>query len=316
MKKEILHVYYSSSKFGGIESYILGLQKFSKFLSVKLNILEYSNFKFINYFYYIEKFNFKNRINHFHGILPPITLTILLSTSKKKIWTPHFHPPKETKRPLLSYLNLLFSKILIGNQKLLIICQSNHEKNYLKNFFKNSKFFTIPTGHYFTRKIEYKKIYDCIYIARNDQIKNINFFVQLSKKIKSRKFCLITDKYIEQKPSNLDVYNHISDEKKFELLRSSKVFINTSKYEAFGISMAEAESQGLVILSDNKSQYFNLDPNYKLYYKTNDTKGIHKQINEILKDKKKYKKLSDIAYTRSKKYSLNSMVKHFDQIYS
>ena len=143
MKSEnkIYQIYYSYTKYGGLENYVDNIIKFSKYENIKINLeknsyLKLSNFRFLNVI--IKNIDKKNYLLHFHGFNPSIITEIYrIKNNGNIIWTPHFHTPESTNRKFLSYLNLIFAFLLLKSKKINVICQYNEEKLFLKKILKN-----------------------------------------------------------------------------------------------------------------------------------------------------------------------------------
>jgi glycosyltransferase involved in cell wall biosynthesis len=100
--------------------------------------------------------------------------------------------------------------------------------------------------------------FDFIMIANFKPEKGVFLFAELAKKLKNKRFILLTneglaenstlDEFIQKAPQNLTI--ETSQDKKKELIRSSKYLLNLSVLEeTFGLTMIEAISLGTVALS-------------------------------------------------------------------
>ncbi len=231
--KKIIHKYKSKSKYGGIERHIQGLINQSTNSAIKKQRKEGSD-----------------DILMFHGMSPDTILEIIKLRFKTQIiyWTPHFHPVKFTKRPIRYYWYLKITGFIlfILRCKLNIIFLTKKEKEEFSNFFKIYRSIIIPLVPIEQSKDNSKdqKNIDFIYVARNDSIKDVDLYIRAAQKFQTRSFVLICDISLINQPENLKIIKNVTDEKLEKILRNSYFFISTSKYEAMGLAIIEAESHG------------------------------------------------------------------------
>ena len=145
---------------------------------------------------------------------------------------------------------------------------------------------------------KYDKIYDMIYFGRFIEHKNILLLISVIYNLKKEYFknlrvCIAGDgpqrNEIENKIKKLNLGNTIdlfinpNEEKKYRLLNESKLFVNFSIREGFGITLLEAFScgvPGIIIEHPNKSM-IELAKNYGAAFILPST-GLVKQIYLIL----------------------------------
>lgn len=324
MKKNnsICHVYYSQGFYGGIERYIKNLCEVTKYKTLSLNLFIHSFFPISN-FKLFNKYNLnntKNLVFHFHGFNPVIILTMFF-LKKKIIWTPSYHSPLSTKRPVLAFLNILLL-IILCLKKIHIVAHQKKEIKIIKLFLLRGIFYLNPTGHKkinkINKKLKINKYYDAIYIARNDKHKNINLFLELAKRNPKRNFCLITDDIKNlNKTKNIKTYENIRYNQLLSLITNSKFFINVSNYESYGIAAAECEMIGVPSIFNRNCPYNNFEPLIsKLKYELNDIKSLNKIFNEALSiNKDELEKIIRKLKKKSLEFSLNNRIKIYENIY-
>ena len=104
----------------------------------------------------------------------------------------------------------------------------------------------------------------------------------------------------------LTIEANISEERKREALSSSIVFINSSRYEHFGINIVEAMASGVpVVVHRSGGPYFDIIDRgiYGLYYLT--IEELQKNIEMLIEDINTWNKYSQLSIMRARHYDFN-----------
>lgn len=242
--KKIIHSYKSKSKYGGIERHIEGLKN-------EINCLASDNFTT----------DADEKVLMFHGMSPDSVIRILMLRLRSRIvyWTPHFHPVKFTKRPIryYCYLRIIGFILYVLRCELNVIFLTEREKKEFSKYFYLNRSLVVPLVP--IEQIKYVdeiiRDLDFIYVARNDPIKDINLFVKAAKKFPNKSFILICNIFLNEIPKNLTIISDISDQELKNILRRTHFFISTSNYEAMGLAIIEAESNGTPAIIRNNTGY-------------------------------------------------------------
>jgi len=162
------------------------------------------------------------------------------------------------KNPYLKFFNL---------RKMHLILVSKRQYNLHKDQCRNtSKIDIIPWG--IDKASEYNDMnanrqYDILFVGFLNENKNLNLFVQIISKLKSKnkqiKALVVGDYYnLNQWKARIDKMGLqkqiefkglISNKEVLNLMRQSKILLHTATYESLGYVMLEALSQGMHIVS-------------------------------------------------------------------
>lgn len=261
----------------------------------------------------------KYNIVHVHGYMPECLYLIfvvkIILPSLVIIWTPHYHSHKNTSRPLLAWIYRFIAISYINKKSDYIWFLSKKEfKEMITKKISSKKILIIPSGHSYKnyQPKSFNKKYFAINIARNSLNKRLDWFVKLSNEIKTSKFCLITSSKLNiPKKSNLDIYINPVDEIKEKLIKKSSFFVQTSIYEAYGISAAECETIGVPAVINENSIYGNIKKNKQINWLKYSSKNFNSLLNVskklTLMKKNDYMKLSKqrIDYARGLSFENN-----------
>lgn len=213
--------------------------------------------KFINkrYFHFSDLYQYIKKANcdiiHLHGfmtldILQVLIVAILLK--KNIVYSPHFHPFKYLRRPMLGrlffYLCLKFFLHCISA----IITISNEDTIFFRKYHNN----VIKIPHYFDNSN--KKVIDSVtkkkhmilFIGRNESNKGIEHLYHLSSKYEVH--CVTNGELLR---SDFIIHNKISDDDLSKLYDEASLVVIPSRYEAFSYVALEAFSHNTpVVMSD------------------------------------------------------------------
>lgn len=101
---------------------------------------------------------------------------------------------------------------------------------------------------YSSVKVEKAKKPTVVYVGRLDPIKRPWLFVELARQIPEADFLMLGKNHFEEEggweidsvPENLKLMGHVTGEKKYKILSSAWVFVNTSIHEESPVSVLEA----------------------------------------------------------------------------
>ncbi len=208
-----------------------------------------------------------------------------------------------------------------------IVADSNFTKKQLQKAFdsKHKQIISIPPVNIDKDRInnvvvEQEKIYDIIYYGRIIEHKHVEYIVDITERLlqdNSKIKALI----IGEGPSRVKIKSQIINKKltnnikiidfveKYDNLikkiKSSKIMIQPSEREGFGITVVEANACGLpVMIMDcpNNAAKELVKNNYNGYV-CKDIDDLYKKTKEILTDKNKLNKMSQNAKKEAIKYS-------------
>lgn len=287
------------------------------FLSLKKKYI----FKYLIYFFYdiFKILKFLKENNHIKTLYIPGGSTCIktvisgILSKKKIIW--HIHDAHSN-----FVIKFFYFFLSIFVYKLIFV--SNRSIKYYPNFLNKKKLILLPSAVYpIIRKSKNKKktFFSIGMISNFNPIKNIELFLKIVKKFREinapHKFYLLGKvwgsqlKYFERcdsfikknKLSNLKVISNF-DNKKF--LNKIDIYVCTSKSESSPLSMWEAMSNSLPILSKDVGDLNLLIKKYKWGYiiKKNDPELFCKKIFYLYRKNKTYKKFSLNAKKTYEKY--------------
>ncbi|TAL33465.1 MAG: glycosyltransferase [Spirochaetes bacterium] len=162
------------------------------------------------------------------------------------------------------------------------------------------------------------KDYDCIWIARCEQWKNPEVFLDLAAANPKFRFCMICSKvaghevYFEEVRKrargirNVTFFEFVKYDDVYTLLAKSRVFCITSSFEGdWPMTVLEATATGLPVLS-YKLNYGELLNNYEAgYYCEGSMKLIYSYFTKLLTDSRMYHRKSNRAFSYA--YDLHSI---------
>ena len=213
-------------------------------------------------YFFIKDYGFDLMHVHSYHALPAL-FAALAKNSRRLIFTPHYH-----RRGHTIIRNLLHKPYRIIGGKLFemadkVICVSEYEKHMVMSDFKvhNEKIEKIPNGldlkEFMNLKSEKKSKDDrktLLYVGRFEQYKGIHHIIEALQDLKKYKLDVVGkgpyEKNLHKLAQELSVTERINwykDLTRGEMLiryASADMFIMLSKYEAYGITVAEALAAG------------------------------------------------------------------------
>jgi glycosyltransferase involved in cell wall biosynthesis len=207
--------------------------------------------------------------------------------------------------------NFLFPLLLRFSYKLIV--QNEIEYNNIVRKVSKKKIAIIKKGldlqnNSLSNIKNFNKVYDCIWIARCDEWKNPEVYIQLAKKFKDKKFIMVLfsspgkEDYYQKiltevkKVDNITLYDFIPNEKVYDLLAHSKIFCITSDMEGdWPMVVLEAAYVGLPVISLHIN-YNGLISKYDGgFYCESDIKRLYKYFDLLVNDIKLIEKMSNNA---------------------
>ncbi|MBP9044322.1 MAG: glycosyltransferase [Spirochaetes bacterium] len=207
--------------------------------------------------------------------------------------------------------NFLFPLLLRFSYKLIV--QNEIEYNNIVRKVSKKKIAIIKKGldlqnNSLSNIKNFNKVYDCIWIARCDEWKNPEVYIQLAKKFKDKKFIMVLfsspgkEDYYQKiltevkKVDNITLYDFIPNEKVYDLLAHSKIFCITSDMEGdWPMVVLEVAYVGLPVISLHIN-YNGLISKYDGgFYCESDIKRLYKYFDLLVNDIKLIEKMSNNA---------------------
>ncbi len=222
-------------------------------------------------------------IIHIYGIWQPFLAKLFYYSKKNKkktIITPlgALEPWSLSQKSLKKKIALWVYQKKIMNTCDIIHATSEIEKENLKKLGIKNRIIVIPHGidiNYARKKYVNNKIKKAIFFSRIHEKKGLLELVEAWSKIKIKNWCLdiygpVSDKnylnLIKQKIQNLNldetikIYDPIYDlNKKKIIFESADCFLLPSKSENFGISVGEALSYGLPVLTTTSTPWKDIE---------------------------------------------------------
>jgi len=208
-----------------------------------------------------------------------------------------------TKKDLIKLFNIAENKISV------IQLGVNNKKFYpLKDKGKNKKFIIGYLGGFGKRKnIEY--ILKIANEFKND--KKIIFKIagkgpKLNNLVRLKK---------EMKLDNIEFVGFISDENLNEFYNSLDLFLFPSLYEGFGLPVLEAMACGIPVMISNISSLPEIAGDAGILINLRKAEETIEKIKELIKNKKKLKRLSQKSIKRAKEFNWEKTAKETIKVY-
>ena len=308
---------------------------------LKINKLIPYNFNPTETFKCLDKFSAKyinSKITHVYNF-QNCALQTFLKAKQEKIkcvyelptvyWKEHNNIIKneikkkpEFKEALLKtnfYVNVTKQKLLDKELSLadLIIVPSQYVKKTLKLY--NGKFLkikVIPYGFPKTCPINKKNWYDgkrklkILYAGSLNQNKGISYLVKTINKLDLDKIEIEIigsgplEGYLKKNIKSANFLGSISNEQILRRMKNNDIFISPTLFEGFGLTLSEAMSQGLVVMTTKNT--FLGDLKKKNIFIKIDIKNIDKivcNINRLIKKPSELKKIGQTAIKYAKSNS-------------
>ena len=283
---------------------------------------------------FIESIKSKG-ILHIHAYRHPSNLAVFLN--KKTIITPHWpNYPKGLRKKWLEFMISVYDKTigkLILKKSRCILAVSEPEINWLKNEFRLRRIKLIPNGipkDYLRQrnKFSFKKKYNIkgktvLYFGRIHKSKGIDQLIKVSKYFPKVNFIIMGNgpelnnlKLLSKNNNNIKfITGRITDEEKLEAFSAADVFIHPSHYDAFGITLLEAFSQGCPVIATDKGGLPWVVGSAGLIFRDNDINDLKTKLEYILINKRIRDSLSIKAKERAKDFTWDKIAINLEKIY-
>ncbi len=183
----------------------------------------------------------------------------------------------------------------------------------------------INTGYFKDIKSVKEKSYDSCFLGRLHPSKGIfdliDIWKLILKKKQNAKLAIIGggNKRLEDElkkkimdanlEHNIAIMGYLEDDKAFEILKSSKVFISPSHEEGFGIAILEGMACGLPVVAWDLPVYREVFPKGIIRVPTGNIEEFAWSILDLLEDSKLYGRISKEAREMSLRYDWDKIVK-------
>jgi glycosyltransferase involved in cell wall biosynthesis len=340
---------------GGVEKICFKEKEMLENIGWEVNVITSNQGSFMNKtnFGYkiirLRSFNFKNQIivnpfslfniikkcnsliYHIHTFTSPIailSMIFLILTRKKFILTPHYHPAKFHKYPLVvSFLEKISSFLVKKADLVFVITQYEKERISKIININKDKVIILPWGcepldrSFVPLPRSQRKFF--LFVGRLSHNKGIEILMEVFKALPEEFKLLIvgpdTEGYssLIKKIPNIEYLGYLEENEIEDLYKKSIALILPSKYEAFGLVALESLRWGTpVILSENVMS------NELII--SNKCGFVYKNVKELcnlieffynLKDKE-YEEFTKRCISLANQYSWEHIFKKFDQILS
>ena len=260
--------------------------------------------------------------------------SLFLDENKKYITTEHNTTNRRREKLYFKYLDCWmysrYNKIVsitdatqINLKKWL---NNKNEEKYLviNNGINLKKYYsTIPIDRKeINQKLKEKDILICMvgrFSEQKDQktlIKSMQFLNESYKLIllgdgdKESEEKLVNELELEER-----VYFLGYKENMAEIVKSCDIAVLSSHWEGFGLAAVESMALGIPTIGSNVAGLKEVLENGGLTFQVGDAQKLSNLILNLIKDKKKYNKISEIGIEKSKFYSLNSFIKKYLKVY-
>jgi len=281
-----------------------------------IRIIEFRRIIFKNKFYYSPQLikYFKKVTNqydqiHVQSFHSLTSFVLFYSPREKTVFNPHFHPSSGkgtiTRKLIFKFYLKLFSKKMIRNVSRFVV-DTEHEKKILCDKFNlpEESVRVIPLAvpnnlkkaEPFSSKPE-KILYVGRFVKQKGVLNVIEVFERLLPLFPQLKLDLVgsgplikaINKTIQRKnlEGKVQIYSNVSEQKLFDFYSQADLFLMLSKYEAFGIAIAEAIASGIPTIATSRGGVTSFVEDHVNGYLVKDPDDIDTVFNlatEILSD--------------------------------
>lgn len=259
---------------------------------------------------------------------PDVIPCFLLKKHNKWIATIYHLYPHYKNRQGKIYINFIayylqkFSFFLIKQKADLVIVSNKLVKKQLINLnFDKNKIQVVLIGidiSFYEKIKQGKTKYDAIYLGRLNYSKGIfdliDFWKKVTSKIKSAKLAIIGEGSKEIKKAllktikdnkldnNIIYLGYLSDKKAFSVIKSTKLLVNPSHEEGFGLTTLQAMACNVPVISWNLASYKYTFEDNLMTIKKGNISAFSKKIIKLLGNTKQRDNISKRACIFVKKY--------------
>ena len=282
--------FFSNNQKYDITDFRLSFNKLSFFLKKEkydaLIILGWNNLHYLKAFWYAKKYNIK-------------TILRVETNLKSNI----FFLKRYIKQLILIFFFSYFDYFLsIGklNKNFYLHHGVNKKKIFDAPYFVDNNFFKNKKNHILKKKLNLSEKKIILFVGKLiDRKKPLDFLklASLCAKKKNVHFIMIGDgnlkkkcvQFINKKKlKNITIVGFLNQKKLAEYYSIGDLFIMTSDYETWGLTINEAMASNLPVISSDKcGAHIDLIKNYKtgFVYPSGDVLSLYKKLNFILDDR-------------------------------
>jgi glycosyltransferase involved in cell wall biosynthesis len=282
--------FFSNNQKYDINDFRLSFNKLSFFLKKEkydaLIILGWNNLHYLKAFWYAKKYNIK-------------TILRVETNLKSNI----FFLKRYIKQLILIFFFSYFDYFLsIGklNKTFYLHHGVNKKKIFDAPYFVDNNFFKNKKNHILKKKLNLSEKKIILFVGKLiDRKKPLDFLklASLCAKKKNVHFIMIGDgnlkkkcvQFINKKKlKNINIVGFLNQKKLAEYYSIGDLFIMTSDYETWGLTINEAMASNLPVISSDKcGAHIDLIKNYKtgFVYPSGDVLSLYKKLNFILDDR-------------------------------
>ena len=272
---------------------------------------------------------------------PDVIPCFLLKKQNKWIATIYHLYPHYKNRQGKIYINFMayylqkFSFFLIKQKADVIIVSNKLVKKQLINLnFDKNKIQVVSIGIdiSFYAKIKNSEIkYDAVYLGRLNYSKGIfeliDIWKKVTNKIRKAKLAIIGEGSYEIKKALLKTINdnklnnniiylgYLSDKNAFSVIKSSKLLVNPSHEEGFGLIILQAIACNIPVISWNLASYKYTFEDYLITIKEGDISAFSNSVIKLLNNKEQRNHISKRAFEFVKKYDWKNVLQKYHDIF-
>ncbi len=240
-------------------------------------------------------------------------------------------PSLQARLHNLLYGSILY-KLLVKHADVLHVLNS-HEEQVLKNRYPNKTVKRIPNPLPSQVYKSYKHsprsdVFSVLWVGRLTEQKGINDLIKLIRDINSStlrfsvRFTVIGDgEYAEEmralrnKWNNVTVHGHIQREKLLCMYADFDLFLSTSYWESFPLTLLEAQGAGLPVLCYDIYGCRDIIIHGRNGYVAGDYASLHNQLNRMITDPHTRIKKSTVQQEIRKKYDSRKIYTEIAQMF-
>ncbi len=246
-----------------------------------------------------------------------------------------YDPTKKNSPHNKWYLRKVVKRVL-NNSDVVTAHSSNTRKNTIKYYHpdKRIKIISIPYEPVKFRKISREKLglqENNIYlvgVGRLVKRKGFHFLIKSLARLSNKKvYAIIIGEGPEKQnlkelakrlkvSKQIHFIGFVSEEKKFQYLSNSDIYVLSSVHEGFGIVLQEAMQVGLPIIATNNGGQVDLVENNKngFLIKFDDKNAMRKSIEKLINDRRLRSKMKKNNLRKVKEFELGKIVKQYERL--
>jgi len=261
---------------------------------------------------------------------------IVMRGGAKRIVYFHNVPPS-LRQEYLRKMNILWRKLSILNWEfcvllskffdLIFVVNEATKDHFIRRGFPPKKVVVVGNGipYNFINNINIdNKIYDGVFLARLVKRKGIYDLIKIWKivirKNTTAKLCIIGGGSEKEKlkmlieseklKENVILTGVVSEEEKYKIMKSSRVFVYPSYYESWGVVIAEAMACGLPVVAYHAPIYEEVFGEHIFTVEVGNYKKIAEKVLDILQNPQNYKEMVENAKNFVARYSWKEVAEH------